>query len=181
MMRETIFSPHPSRLGFIAVDFPDRLQHHATGDRETLLDFDELSPRMRPTLRGNPRALPLPIGCQGIGHLDRWPQLLRSPLQQLIQILSGVLSPTGIERDQMAGCCLDDHSAGIGRATLSIFLPAFFQARQNLDRRVIRMDHLAISRFLLQRQIDGQRPISSRTPFSQQDAVFEIFLLTSTY
>src|SRR5262245_27821652 len=122
MMRETIFSPHPSRLGFIAVDFPDRLQHHATGEGETLLDFNELSPRMRPTLRGNPRALPLPIGCQGIGHLDRRTQLLRSPLHQLIQILSSVPSPTGIERDHMTGCRLDDNPAGIGRAPLSLFL-----------------------------------------------------------
>ena len=144
------------RHGVVAIDHGQRFEQVATRLGEAIVDVDEPPPGMGQAVRQDRLQLARQVARQGVAHLDRRRQLLGAVLEDLGQVLARVPAAAEEQRDPVA-VAQGDHARGeqtlalVGVA-LSIgigqgLLPAAFAHQfQDLDRRVVVVQHLPLRR-----------------------------------
>src|SRR5262245_38942975 len=144
MTFESLLGAHSFRFRLDPINLRDRIEHTAALRWKSPLNVDELSPRVRQTLRLDRLFLAAPIRPQRVRHLHRPAQLRAPRLQQLVEVFARMPPTVSIERD-LSSSNLDYNPASMSSTPL-FFLQLFvlFQAGQNLYPCVIAVNNLTI-------------------------------------
>ena len=173
--------PTLPRHGIVAIDHGQRFEQVAAQLGEAIVDVDEPPPGMGQAVRQDRLQLARQVARQRIAHLDRRRQLLGAVLEDLRQVLARVPAAAEEQRDPMA-VAQGDHPrgeqtpalVGVVLGTGQRLLPgAFPHQLQDLDRRVVVVQHLPLSRLpdqLIEAPERGSPPPPPRCPTGSRPA-----------